>query len=244
MNESDEIKAFGKELRRIFNEFQEKEKTILDMYAEEAGRRGLPESGTVKRTLLERPTRRHLIDPMLCALGWNLDCPDVIIEEDPRKTENGRWIYCDYSGFDTHGIPVLLVEAKKAEAKSARSPGELNFTSQDAADLISKSLRYVKAGERPPGILAEWAEWLNDLLAYVRSLSGAEPKNLRRVVITSGRWMIIFNDPATAFINDAGPTSDEVKCYMSMEEILMYHDEIYKLLARRYFIETTSPVRG
>jgi hypothetical protein len=57
-------------------------------------------------------------------------------------------------------------------------------------------------------------------------------------VIAAGRWLIIFRNPSAAFIDAGAPDPDEINSYVSAEEIIERHGEIYKLLARRRLIDT------
>ena len=56
----------------------------------------------------ESRTRVTLIDPMLCALGWDVSDPNLV-EIEP-KTEDG---WADYALLGSNGRPVIYVEAKK-----------------------------------------------------------------------------------------------------------------------------------
>ena len=61
----------------------------------------------------ESRTRVTLIDPMLCALGWDVSDPDLVHIE-PR-TANG---WADYALMDRN-TPVIFVEAKKLAERDA-----------------------------------------------------------------------------------------------------------------------------
>ena len=56
----------------------------------------------------ESRTRVALIDPMLCALGWDVSDPDAV-QTEPR-TVNG---WADYALLGSNRRPVIFVEAKK-----------------------------------------------------------------------------------------------------------------------------------
>ncbi len=57
----------------------------------------------------ESRTRVTLIDPMLSALGWDVDDPGVV-EIEPRVAEEG---WADYALLGGNGRPVVFVEAKR-----------------------------------------------------------------------------------------------------------------------------------
>ena len=56
----------------------------------------------------EARTRTALIDPMLCALGWDVSNPSAV-EIEPRTDEG----WADYALLGSNGKPVIFVEAKK-----------------------------------------------------------------------------------------------------------------------------------
>ena len=62
----------------------------------------------------ESRTRVALIDPMLCALGWDVADP-ACVEIEPSI---GRG-WADYALLDAYRNPIVLIEAKKLEAKDA-----------------------------------------------------------------------------------------------------------------------------
>lgn len=65
----------------------------------------------------ESRTRAALIDPMLCALGWNVADPSLVdVEYDVSHKTEKKWI--DYALLDQTGQPVCFVEAKKLDDKS------------------------------------------------------------------------------------------------------------------------------
>ncbi|WP_225410019.1 hypothetical protein [Stigmatella hybrida] len=236
MSEADRITAFEKALRTAFTQFKLEEQVIRAKHA------AAVQSGSLRvplddDALLERPTRRFLIDPMLRALDWNPDNPNQLQEEARSWAENGDRLYFDYLGVSWQRAPTLLVEAKGADSVSARPPREDNISARHMSELISEALAKLKTGDKP-GVLAQWIVWLKDLRTYVASFSEADRSTLKRVVITAGCWLIVFKNPLTAFINDGSPDPTEIHCYTSPDEILERHREIYSLLDRRRLIDT------
>src|SRR5205085_2217089 len=53
-----------------------------------------------------------------------------------------------------------------------------------------------------------------------------------------GRWLIIFRNPVTAFIDAGEPDPNDIRCYVSPEQMVERYAEIYSLLARRRLIDT------
>ena len=74
-------------------------------------------------------TRVSLIDPMLRALGWDVDDPDLVQVE--PKTDNG---WADYALLGISHRPVAFVEAKKLSANIA------DHTQQTVGYAISENM--------------------------------------------------------------------------------------------------------
>ena len=94
MSEEAAIAAFGAALRRAFEDFQAEEQHIRSQYAR-AVQEGRVPPGAADDELLERPTRRFLIDRMLRALDWNPDDPDHVAEEARSWGVAGERLYFD-----------------------------------------------------------------------------------------------------------------------------------------------------
>lgn len=236
MSEAGEVAAFGDALRAAFTRFKAEEAVIRAEHAA-AVQSVSPLAPLDDDTLLERPTRRFLIDPMLRALDWDPDDPNQVTEEARNWAEHGERLYFDYLGVSRRRMPTLLVEAKGADSLSARPPHQRNVSASQMSVLLSQALAKVKTGE-DPGVLAQWVAWLKDLRVYVTSLGAAGRLTLKRVMITAGRWLIIFRDPLAGFIDAGEPDPSEIHCYVSVDEIVERHAEIYRLLARRRLIDT------
>ncbi|MDG4904521.1 MULTISPECIES: hypothetical protein [unclassified Mesorhizobium] len=237
MNEAANIAAFGAALQLAFGRFKMEEAVIRAKAAQDIDAGKAPR-GLALDDMLERPTRRFLVDPMLRELGWDPADPRQVTEEARSWAENGDRLYFDYLGLDRQRAPTLIVEAKGADAKTVRPPRSAEVSGRTMAALISEALASLKANAAPSAVLAQWAAWLNDLRIYVRSLGPIERKTLQRVVITAGRWLIIFADPISAFVDDEAPSPEAIHCYVSLEEIVDAHAEIYRLLARSRLINT------
>lgn len=81
----------------------------------------------------ESRTRVTLIDPMLCALGWEVSDPSRV-EIEPR-TANG---WADYALLGSNGRPVVFVEAK---ALSVTRPPILQTVSYAVAENTESALK-------------------------------------------------------------------------------------------------------
>jgi hypothetical protein len=213
VTEAAKIAAFGTALRAAFDRFKLEEAVIRAKEAKDVAAGKAP-LGLALETMLERPTRRFLIDPMLRALDWDPDNPYQVTEEARSWSEDGDRLYFDYLGLNGRRAPTLLVEAKGADAEAVRPPRGAEVTGARMAVLVSEALGALKGGAAPSAVLAQWTAWLDDLRTYVHSLGPIERTTLRRVVITAGRWLIIFTDPVAASSKMAhlNPTRSTVMC--------------------------------
>ena len=122
MSEASDIAAFGAALRKAFETFKSSKSLIREQYVRDVAAGAEPE-GADDDDLLERPTRRFLIDGILRGLDWNPDNPIQIAEEARSWGEDGDRLYFDYLGIaPLTRAPIVLVEAKGYDIKSARRP--------------------------------------------------------------------------------------------------------------------------
>ncbi len=223
MSEESAIAAFLKALRSAFESFQAEERNIRSQYARDVACGEAP-SGADDDELLERPTRRFLIDRMLRALDWNPDDPDQVVEEARNWDPEEERLYFDYLGVAPRTrAPIVLVEAKAYDAGAPRQPRGARLDARAMAELISGAIADLKSGRRDHPILAEWAEWLSDLQTYVASLDPLGRSTLRRVVSTAGRWVVVFEEPIDVFTGDGAPNVGLIHCFVSLDDVLDRH---------------------
>ena len=69
--------------------------------------------GRIRGLGKELQTRYWLIDPMLKALGWDVNDPDKVWVQYPVPAPQGRTLYPDYAFFAPNtDVPVVILEAK------------------------------------------------------------------------------------------------------------------------------------
>ena len=227
-------------LHRAFETFKTHETLIRQQYAHDVTA-GIEPEGADDDGLLERPTRRFLIDGILRGLDWNPDDPTQVAEEARSWDERGDRLYFDYLGIaPTTRTPVILVEAKGYDVRAARRPYGRHLDARNMAELISAALADLKSGKTDRAIIAEWAEWLRDLQTYVASIDDLSQTTLRRVVITTGRWLIVFTEPVAAFVHPGAPSVADIYCFVSIEDIIERHEAIFRLLHRQRLTDTLS----
>jgi hypothetical protein len=76
-------------------------------------------------------------------------------------------------------------------------------TNEPTSSVIAIGLQ----GEKLTG---EWNEWLSTLREYVLSVHTQRGIAPRRVVITSGRWLVIFIDPDNSFLASSGADPSKI----------------------------------
>src|SRR5690606_27271026 len=73
------------------------------------------------------------------------------------------------------------------------------------ADLISLALAHCKKNEDKDlcPVSQEWREWILKLKQYASSVERTSGHLVHRVAISAGPWIVVFNDPANAFLDNA-----------------------------------------
>jgi hypothetical protein len=193
---------------------------------------------------LEHVTRRHLIDIFLIALGWSLDQQGhEILEEAQAKGETT--LFLDYLGVNPDSrAPLLIVEAKAwAKPFVAPSPATLDRsgaknTADSGPSLIARAVDHAKKGEGESSspVTLEWTRWIAKLRDYVKTVHENSGYCAQRVVITSGQWLVIFRNPAAAFLEDGAATDWGILCFCG-DELIERSDQIHDLLARETLIQ-------
>jgi hypothetical protein len=211
-----DIAGLQRRLGQCFAEFRQKEAALREQWVSTENNRGGPTD------LLERNTRRHLIDPLLVALGWNPADPFEIAEEARGVSAGINRLYFDYLGLEPgSGYPTLLVEAKPLDALPPHAvdsapPSEPS----DMASLIACAIDALKANRTPTQVTSQWSEWLKALRTYVVSLSDFAHTSFRRATITTGSWIVVFEDPVPTFTSSSQTNSETIHCFVGFDRIL------------------------
>lgn len=225
--------AFAARLRGIIDDFRLREKLLRDEYT-----RG-PETTRVPKELTERVTRRFLIDELLRALDWDPGDPERSVEEARTLHPSGDWLFLDYLGVDPGSRkPAVIFEAKSFDVEPPRPPRARRPTSRDMPVIIAAAIDALRQGGTATGLLAEWAEYLGDMHRYLQSMDSQGKASLQRVVISSGRWMIIFEAPCRTFLGDKSAEPELIHCFVDFEDLLAGSDDILELLHRERLVDT------
>ena len=192
---------------------------------------------------LEHATRRHVIDVMLTGLGWNLDhFGRDVLEEIQAKGETT--LFLDYLCRDPRTkAPLVIVEAKAwakpfvfRSASIVDGSGRGN-TMDKAASVLARAIDHVKQGDdvKSSPVTQEWAEWITQLRQYVRVVRETSGHSPQRAVITSGQWLVIFCNPAAAFLDDGSAANTPILCFYR-KDLIKRSDEIHEALAWKALI--------
>lgn len=157
---------------------------------------------------LEAHGRAYVINAMLEALNWRLDTspedglPNLIPESPIRSVQRGTTRFLDYLGLERQvDRPLLIVETKRL---SARLPQLAKAVDRPPyAEIISRGLSGARLTE-------EWNKWLSDLADYASSVTQQTGTVPRRIVLTNGDWLILFLDPADAFLETGTRSSNRI----------------------------------
>lgn len=228
-----ERSAFAVSLEAIHREFGAQESRLRGEYARN------PEASIPLSDLLERPTRRFLVDRLLEALDWDAGDSDAVIEEARAKGRAGNWLFFDYLGIrpDTRA-PVLLVEAKRHDLAPPHRGRSGTPSPEEMARILVEAIDAMHREARIDAIVSEWADYLRDLRNYVRSLEADGCTTLCRVVITAGRWMVVFTNPVATFGRQGRPEIAHVHCFANMQEMLAGAGRLFDLLHRSILVDT------
>ena len=181
--------------------------------------------------VLEAHVREYFVNAFLSALNWRLEkspgeaLPNLIPESPVDSSYRGTTRFLDYLGIDTGrqgGGPLLIVETKRP-----RSPLPKRQEGGGSDDSLATVVHAGLCGE---SLGAEWEEWIATLRDYVQSVKDRTGKAPRRVVITSGEWLILFTEPEEAFCNNGSPNPKDIFTYSNRDEIEENYKEIFEKL--------------
>lgn len=233
-----DTEAFRLRLIATINQFQDNESLIRSQYQTPTISEILA-AETAERDLLERATRRFLIDGILRALDWNPDDPTQVSEEARSWTPSGERLYFDYAGIAPEfRFPVVIIEAKAFDTPLPRRQRGIEVAELSMPAFLAKIIDSVKNTDATLRDTSDWGQWLGDLRTYVASLGEDGQSMLRRVVITAGRWLVVFEEPIATFVYAGSANSSHIHCFASLESILDRHADIFKLLRRNLLVDT------
>lgn len=225
--------AFAAQLRGIIDDFRNRERRLREEYT-----RG-PETTRVPKEMTERVTRRYLVDEFLRALDWDPGDPDRTVEEARTLHSSGDWLFLDYLGVDPRSrAPVIIFEAKSFDVEPPRARRVRRPTSRELPALIAAAVDALRREDTTSPLLVEWFEYLGAMYRYLKSMDSEGMTNLKRAVISSGGWMVVFQNPYETFLGDSPVEPDLIHCFVGFDDILANSDDILDLLHRQRLVDT------
>ncbi|HVQ39352.1 MAG TPA: hypothetical protein VMS31_17565 [Pyrinomonadaceae bacterium] len=204
---------------------------------------------------LEAHLREYVVNAFLRSLNWRMDVsvedglPNLIPEVPIASSSDETTKFLDYLGTERGGSdPLLIVESKRPRSplpKRKAASGKSSATAMADESLGS----IISAGLGGTELTGDWNEWLDTLRDYVQSAYDQRGKVPHRVVLTSGRWLIIFTDPANSFLS--GGTRDPEKILVFTAEgddegnrdlIEQNYGEIFNWLENQRVLDEIPPL--
>jgi hypothetical protein len=196
---------------------------------------------------LEYHARCYIINALLEALNWRLNSkaeegmPNLVPEAAIRSDASGTRRFLDYLGFEQNTLkPLLVVEAKRLKAPlpflaTLPAPGA-SSSSAIPVDPVGGSSAIVSRGLVGDKLTGEWNRWLAELKDYIRSIHTKTKQVPKRVIMTTGEWLILFLEP-TAFLSDDACPPEDILVYRDAKAIANNSSELYLALEHQHVLD-------
>jgi len=207
---------------------------------------------------LEHHLRQYFINGFLNALNWRLEItpdeglPDLIPEAPIASLTRRSTRFLDYLGADRETRkPLLVVETKRPSSHFPRPSSRATRTKVSTSATICSRLADADPANPdadPANLGTDWNEWLDTLKDYVRSVHTGSGHVPRRVVITNGRWLVLFVDPEDSFIAGGSCSPDNVLVFKDADddtkppEIEERFEEVFRLLEHEHLLDRVPPL--
>lgn len=204
------------------------------------------EERRISHDVLEYQIRLWVIDGFLRSLNWIQNSPwnskPQFINMAPEMTVTsgkGTKRRMDYFGYESDSRrPLLIVEAKRPSDElpkpnqSARLTLDATKLSPDVAGITrgAVAIQIAKGLRKKTMLPKEWPKWLESLKDYVKSVKSQTGEYPLRVVLTNGEWCVIFVTPAKSLASDDDVTPEDIRVFISSQEMLQNAGEIFSLL--------------
>jgi hypothetical protein len=196
---------------------------------------------------LETHSRVYLVNAMLSALNWRLDCspeeglPNLVPESPDASVLKGTRRFLDYLGLERDiQKPLLIVETKRPRSllPQIREPVLKN----EYGPSVNYLPFVIRDGLRGAKLTGKWNEWLDTLSDYVRSVREQSNHTPQRVVITNGDWLILFADPADAFLLNGVPDPANILVWENRDDIEDRYSELFQWLEHFSVLREAPPL--
>jgi len=125
-------------------------------------------------------------------------------------------------GDENH--PLIIVETKRRKKNlPKRSEAKTLLGPSSWETIICEGLSGRNIG-------AEWNDWLSTLKDYVKSVRDKSGEIPKRVVITNGCWLVLFADPANAFLEDGNCDPAKVLVFEDYKDLEGRYRDLFDLL--------------
>jgi hypothetical protein len=202
--------------------------------------------------LLEVHFREYFVNSFLQALNWRLSIspdeglPNLIPESPVASVSRGTKRRLDYLGIEQETQrPLLIVETKHPGSPLPERKKQSNRQAHERT--IHDSWPSVIAdGLRGQELMGKWNEWLKDLCDYVLDVQDKSKAIPQRVILTDGRWLILFNDPADSFWPNGSRDPKRILTFIyeddgsrKRDDFADRYDEIFELLEHQRVLGET-----
>lgn len=193
---------------------------------------------------LEAHVREYVVNSLLGALNWRLNAsvehglPNLIPEAPVASSTNGTIRFLDYLGVEGNdGIdPLMIVETKRP--RSLLPARRVPVTNSDLRATATESVsEIISAGLGGESLTGEWDNWLRTQRSYVQLVFSRRSLCPRRVVMTSGQWLIIFVDPADSFLGANLPDPNKIVVFENSDEIDERSNEVFGWLEHQIVLD-------
>jgi hypothetical protein len=204
---------------------------------------------------LEAHLREYFVNAFLRALNWRMDVsveddlPNLVPEAPIASSLEGTIKFLDYLGTEREGCdPLLIVESKRPSSPLPNRKAAMGRSSFKAmADEPCASI--ISAGLGGTGLTGEWNKWLDSQRGYVETVYDRRGRAPRRVLLISGRWLIIFVDPADSFLATGSRSPEKILVFTVGDDengdydlIERHYGEIFYWLENQRILDEVPPL--
>ncbi len=205
--------------------------------------------------LLEAHFREYFVNSFLQALNWRLNIspdeglPNLIPESPVASVSRGTKRRLDYLGIERETQkPLLIVETKRpgSTLPKRKDPPNRQALEQPVNDPTPS---VIADGLRGQELAGKWNEWLEDLRDYVLDVQDKSHAIPKRVVLTDGRWFILFTDPVDSFSPSGSRDPNRIFAFIyeddrnhKRDEFADRYNQIFELLEHQRVLGETPPL--
>jgi hypothetical protein len=223
------------------NDFKEQVEKLLKDIERAVSPEGVdPYLGSGNQKILEHTTRKFFLDGIMQSLGWSLGSNGNMVEEARIKADTTTFM--DYVGVSNNQrAPLLIVEAKAWDKPFVTAKTSGTEREEGNEYLISRAIDHIKNEGSVEGspVTNAWHDYLLQIYGYVKNLKEQYDHDVKRVVLTSGQWMLIFDSPSESFLHSS-PINTSSITILHKSEYISHSSDIFALLARETLV-TEAP---